>query len=996
MIRSQGGDMLEQEGVHSAQKDYTVALNDDMVPPSHSLMEKSRSHEIISRVSRKIIDTPNLSHSLPLIFRTRKPSSDQLFESTLDPQILREKIQHSATEKPRNTEGQTLNIFKWIKKKKKRQKPVTSSDKEEYLDHSSSNSSFSDISIENEQEISEQEIPKEFQDNMLLIRSLVDHVSHLLEESTRIRWIQYLQAICIEHQQSAGNILGKTIYLLDAIPEEFCRQLTAFGPKHHLAWISEAYGNRMNLIKKQVTQLCQAHEITGIQPSNLVHQTKLPFAVAQTLVTSEGHINYALCRSLARHLLPPVSEQLSFHRDIHRVLNLISHSSKIRELLSAIEKPACKYSLANHLIRVQMGVNYSDPIYKRDAIVTALTACLSHLRQGPTGSCFATHFAIVLLSSHIEQCIRDFQMLLKMSKLTRMVGSVQKDFPFLLMMSSPSSGEELTFTHEGQLVTEKSNASYLWDSPGIQSACQSIKIDNPQEAITSVIEEYLSKQSTLPEHFKINVQSILSLLCDHQIKKHRLLPSKKMKLYSLAHFAYASQARNGLLSVWENSIAEMAEGKEGSMIMPPLLHSIQTPIINMITKELSVESLPQMVKDKITLQLSQELQRRIHLHYDPDIFNDSIDNEHMSSEGGYVIYDTMHEIYPNLWHRVDTPETYSKFIAEIFIDVTPKISEILRINFPKGNHEEKLNKLIKQIDSIDFAYQSMITYYPAYKSKKDLLTHWNKCKYTPWRTLSGNLAEKVREVYMEDDGQVERSVLKPKDAFELILNLLTEVKKMPDEEKRLYLKNPYKKIPVFTPTHAFSLLLGHPSLQQYADSNLSRSRWIKEQLFTPCHEVIDQPVDENFRKHVISYTVNQLVSSLKKGEFRVAVSLLPTDLNYPKFRSCLIQLLEIIDNNHSTREGRVQLLDTEICSTLPPAIAKIISGSAIHFADTNWNEGLHDIHLCVTLNPCSGKLAIMQTHDNGNVVKPVKQYWLLNHNWDFISKPEVALPNNDK
>lgn len=988
--------MLEQEGVHSAQKDYAAATDDEIVPSSHPLMKKSASHEVISRVSHTIIDTQNLSGSLPVVLRTKKTTNCEALESTLDPKILREKIEHPPLNALYTNKGQTFNLFKWINKKKKKRKTAPPDDEEKSMDRSSSTSSFGDMSIENEHDVVEQQLPEKLHDHMERLRSLLDHVTPLVDERKKVQWMEYIHQSCLEHPKSAENLLGKIIYLLDTHTKEFCLQLSLLSPQKHINWIREAYGTRMNLIKKQLTQLCAAHERTEMQSTSQVHQTKLPFVIAQTLITSEGHINYALCRSLSRHLLPPASEQLPFHKDICRVLNLISHSRKIRSLLSEIDKPVCQYSLANHLIRVQMGVNYSDPIYKRDAIVTALTACLTHLRQGPTGSCFATHFAIVLLSSHIEQCIKDFRMLLSESKLTRVINGVQKDFPFLLMMSSPSSGDELTMTSKGRLVTNVDQHVYLWDSPGIQFACQSIKIDNPQEALTSVIQKYFAKQIEFSEPIKTSVQSILSLLCDYQIEKHNLLPSKKMKLYSLAHFAYASQARNGLLSVWENSIAEMAEGKEGSMIMPPLLHAIQAPLMKMIAEELSVEKLSQKVKDAIALDLSKELQQRIHLHYDPDIFNDSIDDEHMSSEGGYVIYDRMHQIYPNLWSRVDTPERYASFISNVFQDMTPKISKILKVHYPETDHEQRLKTLTEKINTMDFAYQSMITYYPAYKTKKDLLIHWNKCKYTPWRTLSGNLADKVREVYMEDDGEIEKSILKPTNAYDLLLNLLSEVNKMPDEEKQAYLNNPYKKIPVFTPTHAFSLLLGHPSLHQFADSEVSCNRWIKDQLYTPCHDAITKPVDESVRKWLISFTINQLISPSKKGEFSEAVSLLPTNLNYPKFRSCLVQLMDIIDTQHSSRDERTQLLDIEICSTLPLSVASVISDAAIHFADTNWNEGLHDIHLCITLNPCTGKMAIMQIHDNGGGLKPVKQYWLLNHNWEFISKPKQALPPNDK
>jgi hypothetical protein len=986
--------MLEQEGVTPSTAEYAVSSDANTMPP----IQKSISYDHISRVSREIIENPLMSYSPPAILKAKRSHSYPLLESTLHPNILRDKIKPSGYEGPQTNGGQTLNFFKWISKKKKNH-PSKQTEQSDYiesnLEKSSSNTTFDEVPSESNPEEITIQIPETLKEHILHIFSLLENLEPLFPKQVIENWSYFLILNCSKSKKNAESVLGKVIYLLDTHPKEFCSQLIKLEPKNHLNWVRQTFSERMNLIKKQVSQLCQSHEITGIQPSELVYQTKLPFVIAQTLISSEGRINYALCRTIAKHLLPPANEKLPFHKDIFRVLNLFNKSSNLRNQLSAIDIPSSRYSLANQLIRVQMGVSYADSIYRRDAIVTAFTASLSHLRQGPVGSCFATHFAIVLLSSHIEQCLKDFHMLLGESKLSRTVNGVKKDFPFLLMMSSDSSSNKLTVTKDGYLKNSKGENYCLWESPGIAAACKAIKIDTPKEVITSILTQQLDSSSGSESVITINIQMLLSLLCDYQIKKHHILPSKKMKLYSLAHFAFESQTRNGLLSVWENSIAEMAEGKEGSMIIPPVLHAIQSPILSLISEEVIDKNLSRTVKEKINIELSHEIQKRIHLHYDPNIFNDSINSEHMSSEGGYVIYDTLNKTFPNLWKRIDTPEKFSPFIASVFNSITPQISEILTEAFPKEfNHQWILN-ILKKIDTPEFTYQSMVTYYPEYKQKKDLLNNWNKCKYTPWRTLSGNLADKVREVYMEDDGQIIKSTLKPNNANELLINILSEIRKMPPEEQLIYQENPNKKIPVFTPTHAFSLLFGHPSLQQVTHSKQSIAQWVKKHIYLPCHQAINQSVEKNCREKMISFAIKELVSSENKTEFREAVNLLPEGLNYPKFRNCLIKLLDIIDPSYSKREERIQHIDQELITSLPQEVIKELSSVAVHFADTNWYEGLHDIHLCITLSPSTGKFAIMQIQDNGENLRPVKQYWLINHNWEFISGHKEALPPNE-
>ncbi|MEM1282521.1 MAG: hypothetical protein AAGG81_03105 [Chlamydiota bacterium] len=824
-------------------------------------------------------------------------------------------------------------------------------------------------------------------------------ILHILDakipEIKKNEFIEFVKTIANKKNEKSEKKLGMIIYLLDTHSNDFCGEFSTKTHKELLKWVKTTFMSDVNAIKIRMTNLCLLNDKTKLQSSELIYQTRIPLEIAQILVTTEGSINCALAESINDYLIPNSKKKLAFHQNIIRVLQLLKRSPDLRKKLSNISTPKSPYSLANHLIRIQVEKSYEEPILKRDAIVTALTACLSHLRQGPVGSCFATHFAIVLLSSHIERCLDDFQMLLHESKLTRRVNDVTKDFPFLLRMGNDSSKRDFEVTKNARVIRGAEPGGVIWEVPGLAAACKAINVTNPKKIFLDLISEYSEKYNTLQGNFKWNIETLLSLICDHQLKQFCLLPSKKMKMYALAHFAFEAKTRNGLLSVWENSIAEMAEGKDESMIIQPLYHAIKKPILQLINESYDKAPFSKEIKNHLSLILSKNLKNRLHLHYDPNIFNNSIDSERMSSEGGYVIYDTMKGALPNQWKRIDTPLLYSAFVASVFDQSEEEILHYLSDKYPEKYHPASTKKIQERINTTQYAHESMITFYPHYKHNANLVENWKQYKYTPWVTLSGNLADRVREVYMEQTHQHKKEILKPIDAVDLFTNILNYVKNLSNEEVTIYQKNPNKRIPIFTTTHAFTLLIGNPRLQRFYKSKLSPKQWVKKHLIDCCNDFIKITIDRKTQSTIIKFTTEELVTPSKQNEFLKSANLLPTDVPYAKFRSHITKLLEIIDNGHPRPRERVQKLDQEILSTLPQEFKNSLSKVAIHFADTNWSNGFNDVHLCVTFNPCTGEVEVMQIQDNGEEIQPAKQHWLLNQDWELISDTKTALPKDD-
>lgn len=816
-------------------------------------------------------------------------------------------------------------------------------------------------------------------------------IATLLAKHPSYQFINKLKVISQKISRSSECFLGKVIYLIDKDPDYFFSTVLSEENVIPLTkLVNRRFTKLTDEIKTHVMKLRNLHEQSGIQSPELFLQTHLPYVVAEILVTNDGTINTALIPCLKKPLLSSNSIMNSYQKDMYRVLKLIRKKSSIKEKLEKIKKPESVYSTVNNLIRIQIEKTISDTIDDRDAIVTALTSILSHLRQGPTGTCFSTHLGIVLLSSHIGQCLEDFQILLEKSKLTRWVNNTEKDFPFLLRMGNYKENYSFTISSNGEILNS-APPFYLWEAPGILSACRSIQIEDPKTVISTLLQE-LSKQDSPIE---LTIQSLLSLLADHQVIVKKIKAHEKMRLFSLANFAFESQTRNGLLSVWENSIAEMAEGKEEGMIIPPLLNAISSPILEFLNTKLPVNYLSKQELLDLSCLIEDALLKRIHLHYDPHIFNHTIDNTHQSSEGGFILYDTKNTRLPHHWKRIDSTEKFTSFTATLW----DHVKEPFAVKLAQKIDENEINKILEQITtyiaSDQYLFDAMVTYYPQYRTVQDLIINWKECRYTPWRTLSGNLADKVREVYREDQVPIQKRRLQARNATKLLCNLLKMVKKLSNEERAVYKANPYKKIPVFTSTHAFSLMLGNPKLLNYRKNKLKPLDWIKQSIIFPGEKIISTPVNEEITKKLIQFSAKHLIASEKHQTYLQAADNFTNKQTVPELRNKLIKLAEILDESYLKNEDRKEILDHFICSILPDSIQEALCRSAIPIADTNWQEGLHDIYLCIVVNPCSGNVEIMAIDDQATKLKPVKQHWLFNQDWEYYNDLQLALPEDD-
>lgn len=147
---------------------------------------------------------------------------------------------------------------------------------------------------------------------------------------------------------------------------------------------------------------------------------------------------------------------------------------------------------------------------------------------------------------------------------------------------------------------------------------------------------------------------------------------------------------------------------------------------------------------------------------------------------------------------------------------------------------------------------------------------------------------------------------------------------------------------------------------------------------------------------VLEFSQNKFIPFEKTSDFLKEIALIPETISNCEFRNQILTILNSFSINQKQKATYPQIFDMAFYQYLPETQKKLIESSAVHFADTNWNEGIHDIHFCFAVNPGTGQLAIWESYDDGShMVLLDQKFWLMNQTWEFYAHPEALLPQNE-
>ncbi len=783
--------------------------------------------------------------------------------------------------------------------------------------------------------------------------------------------------------------LGKALYLVGVDPNETCELVDLDESKAERSKqnIEEQFQKKLRLIGERTKNHVAQHQKIGIQDHTRARMIKLPTEFAMALITNTGAVNVGIISILKKTLLPKDQDHLSHESDIHHILTLLEDSPNMREQLASIQPPKFSGAPAEHIIRIILGLSSQAKITHVDAKRAALSALLSHLRQGNAGSCFATFVAIGTLSTNPKRCLADFKEMLRDSKLTRKINHQLVEFPFLMDSGEESIHRKINLNIKGQVLAQDAILGFIWDSPGMQAACRAAGIDNIAKAVMTVIPLLFPRNKTEKVPVVISIKEILSKL----IMNHRLkcldIQEDIPTLLNRAALAFEGETQNLLQKMWENALAGMAECKESGLLKHSIIESISKPIFEAISV-ISPKG-KHLPWDPLLKSIAQQLTQRIQLQYSPHILSHATSSDEHSAEGAFVLYDRGQSNMPTEWKIINQPSSFQDFVHSIICHAYKGIQQVSLSPRSTGLIDHGYIKIFQTIQSQLFLKSVLEEYDEDNKNNSDLLNQFERLEHTPWLDKSGDDPEEVLRIYQERTDPFSNQVkFTPLNAHQLLSHLIDIGKNSEPEMQEELENNPHSRLPLIVHgLHSCSLLLGHPSMVKAWKSDTHTDAWVNETITYPGQAIAHGPIQPSTCKILIDY-MQKLIPAEHQESFKKEAGSIKESLSVHKFRNAL---LHVISKMHTPEYPTLGMIASEIdkclCQkALPENQRNIIRDTAVHFADSNWFDGAHDVHFCCIVNPGVGQLEMWQILDDGTGLCPREQAkWVIKRQWRLIS-----------
>ncbi len=736
-----------------------------------------------------------------------------------------------------------------------------------------------------------------------------------------------------KNNKGAMEILGKLILLLD---KEKKFQLT-------IDDIVTAFDEELKAVLDKLEMHYLSHKKSMIQSADIALMTQLSIELAQLIMTKNGGVNFGIIPSLIRCFVDEPQHPLNYEINIVYTLNSLLSCPALRQKLGNILKPNTEFIPSNRVIRAVLDLPITTIPTDLHAQQTALSALLSHVRQGTDGSCFATPLVIGLLFSELDQCLDDFALILRESKLIRKVKNVVKDIPFLMRLNNKSLNHLITIDKVGKIYRQNKPLVDLWEVPGFIKACQAVAIENYKDACQGTLNSiFADKHQNTEGKINVTVIEILEGIADYSFKK-----GAKSPLIATC-FAFEGQICNPLLGVWENSIAAMAEVKEGSHISSNVIN------VTLDVLKAKLDSISSPDKQEILKKIEQKLIGHIHMLYDPIINGSTPSKDLRTTQGAFVLHTGAPGTFLTEWKRVDTPGEFKSFILDILSEIDVKeLNEFV-------NSDAFLENIINQ-------------YKPKTSKSTPKLSEPKKIKYAPWITKTGHNFSLVAQIYLELPEALQPQIIKPNSTEDLFDLIVTYTRGLPEDVRKRFEVNPNYPIAArITGVHAFTLILGHPTFCAFWKS----SKTLKDLVIKPGENVANKNTKSVYRKKVVELVQKQLLATANKKIIEELINLNDTT-TICQFRN---HICKYIENPIKS----AQILDRIVYQELSPATKRKLNHSAVHIGDSNWNEGLNDLHFCFVINPGTGKLEIWTTSDDKSALEPmIQSSWL--KPWEIFS-----------
>jgi len=785
--------------------------------------------------------------------------------------------------------------------------------------------------------------------------------------------------------EQVQKLLGEIIYLSNRTPEETGMNISPMNLAASESIIHKVFNGPNGpvlRIRQAVKTKKEAHKKSQIQDSSIARTVQLPVEIAKELVMDTGRINYGIIPILHEELLGEDNPiDLRGHKvNIFYGLKLMKNSPAVRTRFHAISRPSNPFAKEHLLIRGILGMAPGEPISDLDAKKAILATMMSHLRQGNAGTCFGTYLGIDLMISRLTQCMDDFSEIIQTGKLVRRVNGEIEEFPYLMKMAYENINKSVEIDAEGRMES----GMLLAELPGIQSAFRQIGVSNEEMEILlrSILGELFKNQNPGEPHQKLTIKKLMRYIADALAQIYPALRGSEKEVINQLRFGFETETNPPLLRVWENILAGMAEGSnESNLKRETAVESGKLLVEHIKSKNLMTAEMEQQI---ISVYLDT-LFEKIRFLYDPDYENNGLSADEHSSAGAFVLYEATSGQDPTDWNRLENPYQFQELLCEI-LDIT--FRKLVEQNQGQEvvNLEQMIRILKEHVVSNRFILDIVKVFNRITHDDDVNLMKLELIEKSPWVAKVGNDPRYVDQVYFNGRRIGETQTVLPYNAEHLLRQIIEKGREKRRELQEIFTNYPHKRVPIFTSTHAFSLLLGEPKLQEAWMMDAYIPELIESNLIIPGRKIAHDPINSLARKNAIKYCREQFIDETNRSKFDQKIGRLPKKMWMTHFRSELMQIvMDLEDMERGKHEKFTRRLDTLLFKELMKKTRAALISQMIPFADTNWNYGKHDGLFAFIYNPFADRLEIALLAEDQEVIMLDQNQWMTMTQWEFFT-----------
>lgn len=753
------------------------------------------------------------------------------------------------------------------------------------------------------------------------------------------------------------SIIGKLIYLVNKDIDNVNFILKNKSSDTQIKEIYNAFDQELQAINNNLLQFKEEHAQGMLQDPEKALSVKIPIELAKALISDSGFVNIGIIEPLMQYFLS--NRKMPFEKNIAFALNSLKRSLFLRQKVHLIPCPYSQTMPINDIIRITLGLSKTTTT-AIDAKKAALVAMISHLRQSPASSCFASFVAIEILSKQLECCLDDFRDLIQQSHLLRSVDGQLKEFSFLMRMGDESVSKIVVLDNKGQIYLNGLSC-FLWEVPGIKAACKTLSIKSKKNFLANISLEILGKNQKTAE---FSISKILKAIANKAAGDTNYN-------YYCAKLSFESQLHNPLLRIWENAIANMAEASEHGKLTESLISSLVKPLSKLI------EAIP--IREEFKRNFHKHILESAHYAYDSDIKAKEVSSDGRSDRGAFVLYNKSGTTSRKEWKLIKDDQDFRQFVVEV-------------ANKSLFNKKKETALKIKEFIQSDKFMIDCLHFYNIQNEgiTENDLKNIKNVAHTPWKDQTGNNSNTVLKIYSKEMLFVTPLALIPKNALKLLRNLIEIGRKLSDKTKNnLKENNGYLSPAIIKGMHAFSIMFGHESFKGAFYSDKPVFDWINEHLILPGKKISEMKITKEMQKEVCFFIANKVIGKEKAvlEQFHAKSQALAPNLTLNAFRNSIIEIMKQIQNENSLPIKQITT-GIDYCifkKTLSKEIQNELTKSSIHFADTNWCNVLHDVHFCIIFNPASAQLEIWEVYEDGTGLYPLCQDDWLSKTWEIYS-----------